>query len=48
MYFYKRMLCGGRGMVGVAEWSENRYRSQDMLYGCLYTYTSDARNRAPV
>ena len=35
-------------MVGVAERSENRYRSQDMLYGCLCIYTSDARNRAPV
>ena len=47
MYFYNK-VCRDEGMGGAAEWSENRYRSQDMLYGCLCTYTSDARNRAPV
>ena len=46
MYFYKRMSGNDAWMVRVVVLSENRDRSQDMLYDCICIYSTDACNRA--
>ena len=46
MYFYKRMSGNDAWMVRVVVLSENRDRSQDMLYDCIGIYSTDACNRA--
>jgi hypothetical protein len=46
VYFYKRMSGNDAWMVRVVVLSENRDRSQDMLYDCICIYSTDACNRA--
>ncbi len=46
MYFYKRMSGNDAWMVRVVVLSENRDRSQDMLYDCICICSTDACNRA--
>ena len=46
VFLQENALWGGGGMVRVVVLSENRDRSQDMLYDCICVYSTDACNRA--